>query len=46
MSTDIGGKSAKPKCGERYKTMLKRTKAAMENNHTYGTKRQRVEFAQ
>lgn len=45
ISTDIEGRSAK-QCEQRYKSVLKRKKATVENNQTSGGKRQRAEFAQ
>lgn len=47
ISTDIEGRSAKQCKDEKiHKTVLKRKKAAVENNHTSGTRRPKVEFAQ
>lgn len=45
ISTEIKGRTAK-QCEDRYKTLIKRKKVAVENNHTSGAKRQRIEFAQ
>ncbi|XP_036322440.1 uncharacterized protein LOC118736459 [Rhagoletis pomonella] len=45
ISTEIEGRTAK-QCEDRYKTLIKRKKTAVENNHTSGAKRQRIEFAQ
>ncbi|XP_059216877.1 uncharacterized protein LOC131996303 [Stomoxys calcitrans] len=39
----VGNKSAK-QCEERYKTVLRRKKLAVENNNTSGSKRQKIDF--
>ncbi|XP_017468977.1 PREDICTED: uncharacterized protein LOC108360979 [Rhagoletis zephyria] len=43
IATEIEGKSPK-QCEERYKTIVRRKKAAVENNNTSGAKRQKIDF--
>ncbi|XP_075151879.1 uncharacterized protein LOC142225907 [Haematobia irritans] len=43
ISEDIPNKTAK-QCQERYKTILRRKKSAVENNNTSGSQRQKVDF--
>lgn len=43
VAEEVGNKSAK-QCEERYKTVLRRKKLAVENNNTSGSKRQKIDF--
>lgn len=43
ISTEICGKSAK-QCEERFKTVMKRKKTAVENNNASGSKRQNIDY--